>query len=140
MNIERIIVHHSASHPDSTTRELIEAWHKERGFRCIGYHGVIECGGEMRPGRPFNQQGAHCLGWNDRALGICVTGDNTREGYEWREAQTDALVREIEKLRWLYGNIPVSRHCDLSSGTVCPGISEEAWDDLRARWGDAEGG
>jgi hypothetical protein len=136
MEIERIVVHHSASHPGSTTLELIDMWHQERGFKRVGYQIVIEGGGELRLGRPLDKIGAHVKGHNIGSIGICVTGDNTREGYEWRKSQMTTLVGTIGLLRQLYdAELPVLRHCDLAD-TLCPGLSEEAWNELRAQWGD----
>ncbi len=37
--IKRIIIHHSAS--DFGDAKLIDKWHKERGWKGIGYHFVV---------------------------------------------------------------------------------------------------
>lgn len=137
MDIERIVVHHSASHPGSTTLELIDMWHRELGWKMCGYHMVIEGGGELRLGRELSMVGAHVKGHNTGSIGICLTGDNTREGYEWRKSQKDTLVAVVGLVRQLHGeSFPVLRHCDLAE-TKCPGLTDESWEKLRAEWGDA---
>ncbi len=90
--IEYIIIHHS----DSTFGdvETIRRWHLEKGWRDIGYSGVILNGyrsktkyndkniGLFEIGRGMNlddiidseEKGAHALGYNKKSLGICLIG------------------------------------------------------------------
>ena len=51
--INQIIVHCSAT-PEGKdfTVQQIDAWHRQRGFRCIGYHYVIYRDGSVHRGRP----------------------------------------------------------------------------------------
>ena len=72
--IKRIIIHHSAS-PVSTTVEDIDRWHKERGWRGIGYHYVCLEDGSIAEGRHINKRGAHTRGHNTDSIGICITGN-----------------------------------------------------------------
>ena len=133
MRVERIVVHHSASHPGSTTAELIRAWHKDRGWSDIGYHFVIEVDGVVKLGRPISQIGAHVANHNTGSVGICVTGDNTVEGREWSSVQRARLIEVVRALHVLYGRIPVLRHSDLAD-TLCPGLSQQAWEHLEGAW------
>lgn len=76
---DKIIIHHSASHdgPDNNTA-AIRAYHRSLGWLDVGYHALIERVGvehEIIIGRPWNQTGAHTLGSNDTALGICFVGN-----------------------------------------------------------------
>ena len=73
--INEIIVHCSATREgkDITVHD-IDSWHKQRGFRCIGYHYVIYLDGSVHIGRPENEEGAHCLGHNKTSIGICYIG------------------------------------------------------------------
>lgn len=80
--ITHIIVHCSDS-AWGCARE-IDKWHKERDFSGIGYHFVILNGysevrkyidplnGSIECGRDMDQDGAHCIGFNDCSLGICL--------------------------------------------------------------------
>jgi len=68
-----IIVHHSASR-DVPASE-IHRWHLERGWWGIGYHRVIRTDGSVEQGRDINDQGAHASGWNDKSVGIVLTGN-----------------------------------------------------------------
>jgi N-acetylmuramoyl-L-alanine amidase len=93
--IRKIIVHHSAS-PVSTTVADIDRWHKERGWRGIGYHYVVLEHGEIAEGRHVNKRGAHTLHHNTDSIGICVTGNF--ENYHCPKPRFDALVHFINEL------------------------------------------
>ncbi len=56
------------------TVEDIDRWHKNRGWRSIGYHYVIYRDGTVHEGRPLKQIGAHCKGHNYHSIGICYIG------------------------------------------------------------------
>lgn len=80
--IDEIIVHCSATRPDQhVTAADVRRWHtRERGFRDIGYHFVIETDGRIARGRPLDQTGAHCRGHNARSVGICYMGGIGSDG------------------------------------------------------------
>lgn len=73
--INNLIIHCSAT-PEGRdfTVEDIDRCHRQRGFRCIGYHYVIYRDGSIHPGRPVAREGAHCLGHNADSIGICYIG------------------------------------------------------------------
>ena len=73
--INSLIIHCSAT-PEGRdfTVEDIDRCHRQRGFRCIGYHYVIYRDGSIHPGRPVAREGAHCLGHNADSIGICYIG------------------------------------------------------------------
>lgn len=93
--INKIIVHHSASAPSTTVAD-IDRWHKDRGWRGIGYHFVVLEDGEVAKGRDINKQGAHTLNHNKDSIGICVTGNF--ENYHCPKHRFDALIDHINKL------------------------------------------
>ena len=83
--IDKIIVHCSDS--DFGDMELIDQWHKERGWDGVGYHFVITNGviwhrspylsehdGLVQTGRDIEKPGAHCRGQNKDSIGICLIG------------------------------------------------------------------
>lgn len=92
-----IIIHCSDSEWGDV--EVIDEWHKERGWSGIGYHfvilnGIVEYGGPYRPdldgkleiGRSIEKTGAHCLGHNDRSIGVCLIGDHRFSMRQFRSA------------------------------------------------------
>ena len=70
-----IIIHCSATPPsmDVGAKE-IDKWHRQRGWRKIGYHYVITRDGDIQEGRELDEIGAHCRGLNSTSVGVCLVG------------------------------------------------------------------
>ena len=120
--ITHIVIHHSAS-PLSTTAADIEKWHRARGWAMAGYHLICEADGRWILGRPIGRAGAHCKGYNKNSLGICLIGNNTVSGDEWRWIQIDALKAMLASLRILFPGAEVFGHKDVpGTATKCPGL------------------
>ena len=47
----------------------VDRWHRERGFKCIGYHYLITLDGQVERGRKDSEIGAHCKGQNANSIG-----------------------------------------------------------------------
>lgn len=93
--IENIVIHCSDS--DFGTAVMIDQWHRARGWKQIGYMGVILNGypvkdvywepsdGAWEWGRPLNQDNylepweeeAHAFGINQKSVGICLIGKHS---------------------------------------------------------------
>lgn len=80
-----IIIHHSLTEDGKTvTWPLIRDYHMlSCGMHDIGYHYGIEKVNnryEILKGRMDTEIGAHCIGFNEKSLGICMVGnfDNVR--------------------------------------------------------------
>jgi len=74
--IKRVIVHCSAT-ADKGDRfgvSDVDLWHRQRGWKGVGYHWVIRRSGVIEPGRHENQVGAHTLGHNTDSIGVCYMG------------------------------------------------------------------
>lgn len=121
--ITEIIVHCTATRAG---REVdvkeIEAWHKARGFKTIGYHFVVKLNGEVVKGRDIRVAGAHCLGHNSNSVGICYVGglDINGKPYDTRtDAQKRALRSKIMELKRQFPHASVHGHCEFSN-KACP--------------------
>jgi hypothetical protein len=85
---DTIVVHHSAS-STSTTVEQIRGWHRDKGWRDIGYHWLVtDAPGEgptLHLGRDHDldgewepwEYGAHARGHNSHTIGICLVGSHS---------------------------------------------------------------
>jgi N-acetylmuramoyl-L-alanine amidase len=118
--ISRIVVHHSAS-ARATAVQVIDRWHRDRGFAGIGYHYVIDGDGKLHQGRDLSKLGAHARGFNATSVGVCVTGDNTNPSQQWNEVQCSMLKRVVEALELLFPGALTMGHRDLMN-TKCPGL------------------
>jgi N-acetylmuramoyl-L-alanine amidase len=125
--IDDIVIHHSAS-PLSTTAADIEGWHtlpKKKGgngWKRIGYHLICESDGSWVRGRFIGKPGAHCPP-NAHSIGICLVGNNTKSGEEWRWAQIDALKEMLKFLGLLFPDAVARGHRDMpGTATECPGL------------------
>ena len=96
--ISEIIIHCSAT-PEGKdfTVEDIDRWHKERGFKCIGYHYVIYRDGTIHEGRPVGQMGAHCKGHNSSSIGVCYIGGLDSEG-KAKDTRTPEQITSLRNL------------------------------------------
>ena len=80
--ITDLIVHCTATKPGAKVNvDVIDGWHKERGFkkqpqsgRICGYHFVVLTDGTIETGRYLSEIGAHVSGQNSRSIGICYVG------------------------------------------------------------------
>ena len=121
-----MIVHHSASTLDTTVDD-IRAWHtdpRRKGgpFQDIGYHYVIHGDGGIFAGRPLPFIGAHAAPHNRRSIGVCLVGDNTRDGAHWTHDQIYALRWLYSECRRFWGGFELKGHRDVvPEHTICPG-------------------
>lgn len=88
--ISKLVVHHSASKMNNTTKEKITQWHSDKGIAPIGYHKLISSTGSTQDGRSETTMGAHAKGANTGSLGVCVMGNFETETPT--QTQIDSLV------------------------------------------------
>lgn len=96
--IDTLIIHCSATKcgADFSAAD-IDRWHRQRGFRKIGYHYVIRLDGTVEAGRPLEEVGAHCKGRNAHSIGICYIGGLDGQGHP-ADTRTDAQIRAMREL------------------------------------------
>ena len=153
--INRIVIHCTATpNGKSYPIETIRQWHRERGFKEVGYHYVIDYDGNVLRGRKESQVGAHAAGFNANSIGVCLEGgvggkDKLNPGV-YSEAQFNALRELVDDLVARYPTVEsVDGHRDLSpdidgDGEVepsewiklCPGFDVTYWYANRyMKWG-----
>lgn len=104
----------------------IDRWHRDRGFRCVGYHYVVRLDGSYQRGRQDLDEGAHCPqeSMNRRSVAICYVGGLDAKGNPKdtrTEAQKRTIITLIRTLRGRYGNLPVMGHRDVKGvAKACP--------------------
>lgn len=122
--IDTIIIHCTATPGGRTvTVADVTAWHRRRGFATIGYHYLVGTDGTVAEGRPLEQPGAHCRGYNARSIGIAYAGgtlDDCRTPADTRTPrQREALRQLVDALRRRFPGVRVCGHRDLAP-TSCP--------------------
>jgi N-acetylmuramoyl-L-alanine amidase len=133
-NITKIIVHCSAT-PEGREHnaEDIDRWHRERGFRKIGYHYVIKLDGTIEIGRK-GETGAHTKGHNLNSIGICYIGgcDKNMKAKDTRtEKQKNSLLLLLYSLLESHHNAMIFGHRDFAN-KACPSFDATAeYKDLR---------
>lgn len=122
--ITEIIVHCSAT-PEGRPHTVgdIRAWHKQRGFKDIGYHYVVYLDGSIHAGRPEGAIGAHCTGHNKCSIGVCYVGGMTRDMKAAKdtrtEAQKKALLQLLKQLKRRYPGAKIYGHRNFAAKS-CP--------------------
>ena len=118
--IKHVIWHCSATpNGQPFTAADIHRWHKQRGWKGIGYHFVIGVRGELWSGRAIRynefESGAHTSGKNAESLGVCVIGGVDSNGDatysptgEWLSDEQIATIQAVH--RFLSRLAPQAKH------------------------------
>ena len=117
--IDSIVIHCTATKEGQNFRAAdIDRWHRQRGWKMIGYNYVIGLDGKIEEGRPLTMTGAHAKGWNDHSIGIVYVGglDKNGKSKDTRTlAQKKAMHLLVEQLMEKYPTIvDVLGHRDTS--------------------------
>lgn len=140
--VNHLVVHCSATPADRDIGAVeIRRWHREKGWRDIGYHFVIKRSGVVQRGRQLNtdamldpnEVGAHVAGQNAASVGICLVGGCKRVGGKlvtetnFLPAQYAALRTLLASLRAQFPGAVAIGHRDLAKGKDCPTFDVAAW-------------
>ena len=130
--IELIVIHCSATRENQNfTVEALEACHRARGFRGIGYHYYITRDGVVYPCRPEEQAGAHARRYNALSIGICYEGGLDRDGNPAdtrTEAQKESMKELLRSLCTDYPEAEIIGHRDLPwVQKACPCFDVKQW-------------
>ena len=115
----------------------IDRWHKDRGWKGIGYHRVIAPDGSIGVGRSLYEIGAHVKERNRGTIGIClipakgaINRATTMGRFDdwYTPAQKAALqsylseLAELMELKWVTGH-------NAYAPKLCPGfwVEKEPW-------------
>ena len=122
--ITLIVIHCSAVRPGQrSTAKDIDKWHKDRGWKGIGYHYVIRRDGSIEKGRDISEVGAHCYPHNSHSIGICYEGGLDEKGKEAdtrTPEQKKALRKLVVQLHQQFPKALIVGHSDLEPSKPCP--------------------
>ena len=121
--IDKIIIHCSATREGQDVKvATIDQWHRNRGFKKIGYHYVIYLDGSIHEGRKEYEVGAHCKGQNSFSIGVCYIGglDKTGNPCDTRtKEQKESLIKLLKELKGRYPNATIHGHREYAN-KACP--------------------
>ena len=130
-DVKEIIIHCSATREcdDSINAEVIDRWHKDRGWKCIGYHYVVLMDGTIETGRMVDQCGAHTKGHNCESIGVCYIGGVESDGKTPKDTRTpeqiESLLELLLVLRKMYPGAKIHSHRDFAA-KACPSFDATA--------------
>ncbi len=118
--IDLIIIHCSATAEGKDFRTAdIDRWHRQQGFKSIGYHFVVRLNGEVERGRPIAEVGAHCKGHNATSIGVCYIGGLDADGKRPKDTRTEnqkkVLMALLTLLKLRFPNAEIRGHRDYRS-------------------------
>lgn len=127
-----IVVHCSATRPNMDIGAAdIDRWHKEKGWKGIGYHDVIRRNGSLEFGREENEVGAHAKGYNSMSVGICLVGGLSQDTWKpennFTKEQFKTLARCLKFYKTLFPHAQIVGHNELDSGKACPCFDVQVW-------------
>ncbi len=134
---DTLIIHCSAT-PEGKdfSRDDIERMHKQKGWRAIGYHWVIELDGTVVNGRDLDADGdvmdefgAHAYGYNSSSYGLCYIGgvdDNGKPKDTRTQEQLISMQLKCAELIANYGITRIIGHNEVSS-KACPSFNVQEW-------------
>ena len=118
------VILHCAATPDQGDLiglEQIDEWHKDRGWKGVGYQWVIRRSGEIEKGREETATGAHTLGHNRNSIGICLVGTK-----DFTAAQVTSLMVLAQGIRSRHGIEAKDWYCHYQfANKRCPNIPVE---------------
>lgn len=113
---DKIVIHHADM---LGSVEDIHKLHLKQGWSGIGYHFYVRKDGQIYRGRPEKKQGAHCIGENNRSIGVCFEGRYDLPS-TMPDVQLAAGKELIKHLREKYPQVELFKHSELFA-TACPG-------------------
>lgn len=132
--IDEIILHCTATPADMVvTVAMVDGWHRQRGYDCIGYHFLVQQDGSILQGRSLEYEGAHCSGHNRSSIGIAYVGGLDPETCAPSDTRTFeqkmALKRLIVLLMAQYPIRKISGHYQYAA-KACPCFNVDEYQNL----------
>lgn len=133
----RYIIWHCSATPPSKEgigAADIDRWHKQRGWKGIGYHFVIKRNGKIEVGEhPYNI-GAHTLGVNGESVGVCLVGGVDEGGdpeSNFTDEQIESAFALADVLERMFQTAEHKGHRDFSPDLDGDGEVEK-WEWMKA--------
>ena len=122
--ITLIVLHCDGIMPNQhNTIEKIDAYHRSKGWKGVGYHFFVQRDGTIEIGRPVEMVGAHVAHHNRYSIGVCYEGRYDAAG-KAADTRTPEQVKSlrvlVEQLHERFPNALIVGHHDLDPTKPCP--------------------
>ncbi len=128
--IDMLVIHATATKPNQDIGVVeIDDWHRQRGWREIGYHAVIRRNGVIEQGRDITKQGAHAKGYNRKSIGVALVGgvdENLNPQNNFTQAQWQSLKTYVQDFIKQFPKAKIIGHNQISS-KACPCFDVPNW-------------
>ena len=130
-DIKYIVVHCTATPPETTIASIQRYWREEKGWKNPGYHYIIE-----RSGNIVNLLPEECIsngvkGYNTHAVHISYIGGIDTKGNALdnrTEAQVQAMYNKLVELSAKYPHATILGHRDFPGvSKFCPSFNVKEW-------------
>ena len=136
--INWIVIHCTATQPETRPESIVNHWKNTLGWRDPGYHILIEADGTIHILADFSKVTNGVRGRNQNSIHISYIGGIDREGFPFdtrTPAQKAKLLEWVLKaLEWVklhQDTVPdIVGHHDLYAGKACPSfpaLKEYSW-------------
>lgn len=120
--LNKIIIHCSDSnHPDHG-KDVIDDWHRDRGFSEIGYHYLITKE-KIEICRDIHKIPASAKGHNTGSIAICLAGKDNFTDRQFFLLKT--LIRLLQGI-FKIPDVAIYNHYELNPNKTCPNFDVRA--------------
>lgn len=129
--INNLVLHCTATQPETTIAGIQNYWRTSLGWKSPGYHYIITPDGVVHSLQPIDKPSNGVAGHNANSIHISYVGGIDRTGLP-KDTRTDLQKRaQIALLKELRGKFPAARilgHRDFPKvAKACPSFDVAAW-------------
>jgi N-acetylmuramoyl-L-alanine amidase len=130
-NIKYIVVHCTATPPETTIDSIKNYWRQNLGWKNPGYHYIIQRNGDIVNIFPEDKVSNGVKGYNHNSVHISYIGgvDKNNQAIDNRtDAQIHAMFNKLVSLSEKYPNATILGHRDFPGVTkMCPSFDVKEW-------------
>lgn len=130
--IKYIVLHCSATSPDTKVQSILNYWKNNLGWRNPGYHFLIEADGTVNNLLPIEKVSNGVRGFNQVSVHISYIGGVDTDGTTPKDTRTPQQVLSqldlIIKMRDKFPQADILGHKDFPGvNKACPSFDVEEW-------------
>lgn len=130
-NIKYIVVHCTATPPDTTIESILKYWKDNNGWKNPGYHYIIKRSGEIVRLFPEEKISNGVKGFNQNSVHISYIGGIDKHGNPFDNRtpeQIEAMFSKLIELSEKYPGATILGHRDFPGVTKrCPSFDVRQW-------------